>query len=257
MAFPDVLPLLREAGRLMTSAEHPAVYEKEGHSNFVTESDLAVQKFLISGLSAVLPESCFFAEEQEQNRLTEAPTWVIDPIDGTLNFMRQRRTSAISVALLYEKVPRFAWIYDPYQQRMYQAEKGKGAFCNGHRLEVSQYPFEQALVGYGTSPYDSSLAQKGAACALSFLQKAADLRRSGSAVLDFCDLAAGRLEIFFELCLSPWDYAAGALLVEEAGGVFSMPFEEKMRFDRPAGILAATPLCVQKALEVLTSFSLD
>ena len=156
----------------MTSAEHPAVYEKEGHSNFVTESDLAVQRFLISGLSAILPESCFFAEEQKDHRLTEAPTWVIDPIDGTLNFMHQRRTSAISVALLYEKTPRFAWIYDPYQQRMYQSEKGKGAFCNGHRLAVSQYPFEQALVGYGTSPYDPSLAQKGAACALSFLQKA-------------------------------------------------------------------------------------
>lgn len=214
--------------------------------------DLEVQSFLLDGLTRILPGSRFFAEEQKANHLTDAPTWVVDPIDGTLNFMHRRDASAVSVALLYEKMPRFAWVYDPYRDQLYHAEKGKGAFCNGKQIHVSQYSFENALVGYGTSPYDASLAKKGAACALAFLQEAGDLRRIGSAALDLCHVAAGQLDIYFELQLSPWDYAAGALLVQEAGGVFSMPFEEVLRFDRPAGVLASNSVCGERAKQLLT-----
>ena len=180
--------------------------------------------------------------------------WVVDPIDGTLNYMHRRECSAISVALLIDKNPKFGWIYDPYHQRLYHAEKGKGAFCNGEPISVSQYPFEEAMIGYGTSPYDAPLAEKGARCALAFLQQAGDLRRSGSAAIDFCDIAAGRLEVFFELRLSPWDYAAGSLLVQEAGGLFDMPFEpEGPEYDHPGAILAATPACMEQARAILKS----
>ena len=99
--------------------------------------------------------------------------------------------------------------------------------------------FDNALIAFGTSPYYAHLAAATAYCFHQFLTRSGDLRRVGSAALDCCDLACGRADVFFELLLSPWDFAAGALLIEEAGGVFTMPYEAETDFGKPACILAA------------------
>jgi myo-inositol-1(or 4)-monophosphatase len=123
---------------------------------------------------------------------------------------------------------------------MFYAEAGRGASLNGKEIHVSETPFDKALIAVGTAPYHAELAEKSMELALAFLHSCADIRRSGSAAVDLAYLAAGRLDAFFELNLKPWDYAAGSLIVREAGGVVTMPLEPgEMRYDRSTAILAS------------------
>ena len=242
----------KEAGRIILKSHHAAVHQKEGHFNFVTDADLAVQQHLKQALLSILPAARFFSEEQQNEPLTAAPTFVVDPIDGTLNFMRNRRASAISIGLLENKMPVLAVILNPYADELFAAEKGKGAFLNGAPIHVSEMPFENAMVSLGTSPYDAELAEKSMRCAAEFLKQAGDIRRSGSAALDLCDVACGRSDLFFELRLRPWDVAAGSLLVQEAGGNFYSLGHDRPYYDDACGILAANPRCSGKAMDIVS-----
>lgn len=249
--FDKTQRLIREAAQIMRSRAQAAVHRKEGHFNFVTDADLAVQARLAQGLREILPGSLLFAEEQDNQALTDAPTWVVDPIDGTNNYMRGRRFSAISVALLKGREPVMAFIYDPYADEMFTAEKGRGCLLNGQAAQVSDTPFERALVTFGTTPYEPQLARLGMLAAYHALKEAGDLRRSGSAALDLAWVACGRSDAYFEMRLSPWDYAAGVLLVREAGGRVCQPLHEEMDMGRAACVLAANPLCFDRPLQII------
>lgn len=247
----NLLHIILEAGEKMLGYDQPEVYQKEGHANFVTLADIEVQAFLMEKLTKAAPEALFFAEEKENETLTDALTFVIDPIDGTTNFMRGRKCSSISVALLKNQEPVLAAILNPYTKELFHAEKGKGAFLNGQPIHASGQEFAKALVSIGTSPYDSVLAGKTMKAAEKFLLAAGDLRRTGSAAIDLCDVACGRSDIYWELILSPWDFAAGALIVREAGGRICSPGRGVLRFDQRTPVLAANPLCFDKAQELL------
>jgi myo-inositol-1(or 4)-monophosphatase len=241
----QVISIVRAAGEKMLSFRAPKVFTKEGHAKFVTECDLAVQTFLFTHLHPLLPEAVFFAEEQENQPMTDALTWVIDPIDGTTNLIHNRACSAISVALLKNKRPILAVVALPYVKRIYTAEQGSGAFCNGEPISVGHRPLREAIVSFGTSPYYTELADRSLALAKTFLRCTADIRRTGSAAVDLCDMASGNCDIFFELRLSPWDFAAGALLIQEAGGFICGLNDDgtpvPLSFDRPSGLLACAP----------------
>ncbi len=245
------VPLIREAGARIAHVSETSVHEKAGHCNYVTETDVAIEEYLKVELLRSLPGSRFFAEEQENEQLTDAYTWVVDPIDGTMNFIAGRRASCVSVALLHEKKPVLSMIYQPFADELFTAIRGEGALLNGRPIRVSDKPFEKALTDMGTAPYYAELAHATAFCFERFLTLGNDIRRVGSAALDCCDIACGRADIFFELRLSPWDYAAGALLITEAGGEFRMPWETETDFGKPACILAANPRCIEQALRVL------
>ena len=246
-----IVSAAREAGRMILEFRDAAIHQKEGHFNYVTDTDVAVQQFLQKELLSLLPGSRFFAEEQENEPLTDEPTFVVDPIDGTLNFMRHRGASAVSIALLKNKRPVIGVIYNPYTDEMFTAEAGKGACMNGRGITVSRTPFDRALVSLGTSPYDAKLAQTSMKAAAKFLSQAGDLRRSGSAAIDLCDVACGRSDIFFELRLQPWDVAAGSLIVTEAGGVFRSLGHDAPYYDGGSGMLACNALCDAASLEIL------
>jgi myo-inositol-1(or 4)-monophosphatase len=247
----NMLHIILEAGDKMLGFDRPEVYQKEGHANFVTQADIEVQAFLMEKLAKAVPEAVFFAEEKENEALTDALTFVIDPIDGTTNFMRGRKCSSISVALLKNREPVLAAILNPYAKELFHAEKGKGAFLNGQPIHVSGQEFQKALVSMGTSPYDSVLAAKTMKAAEKFLLAAGDLRRTGSADIDLCDVACGRSDIYWELILSPWDFAAGALIVTEAGGMICSPGSGALRFDQKTPVLAANPICFEQAEKML------
>ncbi len=249
----QILNIIRAAGEKILSFDRFEVYQKEGHANFVTQADMDVQAYLLTELHKAVPEAAFFAEEKENEALTEGLTFVIDPIDGTTNFMRGRRCSSISVALLRDKQPIIGAILNPYANELFFAEKGKGAFLNGKPIHVSDQGFENALVSIGTSPYDAELAKKTMRAAEKFLLAAGDLRRTGSAAIDLCDVACGRSDIFWELKLSPWDFAAGALLITEAGGIIGCPGKGSLAFGQRTPVLAANPLCFNQAEALLTS----
>ena len=233
-------PILRRAGRLMLDFAAPAVYSKGRHGDFVTEADVAVQRFLIDELSRAFPEARFLAEEGEGQTLTDGFTFIIDPIDGTTNYFRHRRCSAISVGAVVDKTPVAGLIYDPYRDEMYHAEAGKGAFCGDERLHVSELPMEKAVIGFGSGPYYEDLFDVTGRSFTALMPRIADIRRTGSACIDLCDVAAGRSDGHFEWRLQPWDYCAATLLVEEAGGKCGNILGGPVTYDKAIPHLAAS-----------------
>ena len=241
------------AGNYFSALTLSEIDRKEGHANFVTNIDREVEEYLQQALLALLPGSQIIGEEKENSALSDAPTWIVDPVDGTTNVIHDYRCSAVSIALCENRKPVIGLIWQPYMQEMFYAEAGRGAFMNGAPIHVSENPFDRALVAFGTSPYHTHLAEKSMELALAYLHSCADVRRSGSAAIDLAYLACGRHDAFFELNLKPWDYAAGSLIVREAGGVVSMPLNPgEFRYDRSSAILASSAAIAEEVAAVFT-----
>ena len=134
-------------------------------------------------------------------------------------------------------------VYNPYLDEMFTAERGKGAFLNGRPIHVSRNPLSEGIVLFGTAPYYEELSKKSFQMAYAYFKKALDVRRSGSAAIDLCSIAAGRAELYFELRLSPWDFAAGALIVEEAGGVVTTVEGGAVTLGQKCSVLATNGRC--------------
>ena len=237
----QAIAIVKQAGELIRSIPRPHVYTKEGHANFVTEADMASQRFLIEHLSPLLPEAHFFAEEQEENKMAPGWNWVIDPIDGTTNFIRGYQPSAISVGLVKDGQGVMGLVLDLGTGELFTAVRGGGAFCNGNPLQGAQAPLENAVIVFGTAPYYRELADATFAAAKELFLCCGDLRRSGSAAVDLCHLAAGQLDGFFELRLSPWDYAASTVILQEAGAVTGTAPGQAFTFEEKQPFLAGTP----------------
>lgn len=167
----------------------------------------------------------------------------MDPIDGTTNFIKDYHVSAISAGLAKDGEKYIGVVYNPYLDEMFTAERGKGAFLNGRPIHVSRNPLSEGIVLFGTAPYYEELSKKSFQMAYAYFKKALDVRRSGSAAIDLCSIAAGRAELYFELRLSPWDFAAGALIVEEAGGVVTTVEGGAVTLGQKCSVLATNGRC--------------
>ena len=217
--------LIREAGAIMRSVPDEVRNNpecKEGSANFVTAYDVKVQEFLKDELTKLFPDAHFFAEEDGESTQTIGAgyTFIIDPIDGTTNFMCGYDHSAVSVGLLLDGQPLFGGIYDPYRDEYYSAVKGQGATRNGRPIHASTRPVTRGIVSIGSAPYrKDTLSETVKEMTYDLFHTFADFRRSGSAALDICHVASGRLDAFCEPVLSPWDYAAGSVILSEAGGI--------------------------------------
>ncbi|MBQ8654336.1 MAG: inositol monophosphatase [Clostridia bacterium] len=233
--------VIRRAGKLMVEYQSPKVFDKGNHADFVTEADIAVQDYLLGELSRLFPTAKFFAEEKDDNVLTDDLTFIVDPIDGTTNYFRRRRCSMISIGAVENRRPVFCAMLDPYHNELFTAQQGKGAFCNGERLHVSDTPLEHAIVSFGTAPYYSELFELTARTVGEMLPRIADIRRSGSACIDLTDTAAGRSDAMVEWRLQPWDYCAGTLLVQEAGGRCGNIMGGDVTFEQRIPFMAANP----------------
>ena len=241
--------IARQAGQYFLERQLTSVESKEGHANFVTNIDCRVEAFLEAELARLLPGSQMIGEEKENQALGDAPTWIVDPLDGTTNMIHDYRMSAVSIALCERRRPVAGLVYQPYTDEMFYAQAGRGATLNGAPIHVSGTPFERALVAFGTAPYYEELERVTMETALDFLHECADLRRSGSAAVDLAYLACGRHDVYFEWRLKPWDYAAGSLIAQEAGALIRMPLlrDGGMNYDLSTAILAATPGCMRQA----------
>lgn len=217
----EIIRIAREAGEIMTTAKAPKIMEKAGHANFCTETDEKIQRFLIEKLQEALPEAEFLGEEEGRDVFSEKMksgyVFVLDPIDGTSNFIYSYRPSVVSIALLREGKPYIGVIYNPYDDMMFAAEAGCGAYLNGERIMSADTPLSDSLVCFGTAPYYAGLQEKTFAIAKALLPQCVDLRRSGTAAWDLCCVAMGVCNMYFELRIQLWDYAAGALIAREAG----------------------------------------
>lgn len=233
--------VMRECGDIMLNADRSeiGVESKAGDANFVTKYDTMIQEILKKKLLEILPEAGFVGEEKDEAFCADREyVYIVDPIDGTTNFIKDYHQSCISVALRKEKKGYLGMIYNPYVDEFFYAQRGEGAFVNGRQIHVSEEPLANGIVIFGTAPYYKELNQPTFDMAYSYFQKALDVRRGGSAALDLCAIAAGRAELFFELCLSPWDYAAGALIIEEAGGIVTTVEGDALPYDKKCSVIA-------------------
>ena len=218
----QIIEVARYCGGIILNADRSniGISDKAGKANFVTEYDCKVQKIAQEKLEAILPEAGFLGEEEDSKVDTSKEyVFIVDPIDGTTNFIKDYKVSCISIGLVKNGERYLGVVYNPYLDEMFYGVKGEGAYLNGKRIHVSSEDLSNGIVLFGSAPYNTELAKASFDLAYEYFTKALDIRRSGSAALDLCSLAAGRAELYFEMILSPWDFAAGALILEEAGGI--------------------------------------
>lgn len=221
MYIEEIKEIAKEAGQIMLNAKRPKIMEKSGHANFCTETDEKIQAFLIEKLQKVVPDANFLGEEDGQDvftaKMESGYCFVLDPIDGTSNFIYAYRPSVISIGLLKDGAPYIGVVYNPYDEIMLSAVKGQGAFMNDEQIMSADTPLSDSLAVFGTAPYYTELQEKTFELAKKVLPLVVDLRRSGTAAWDLCCVAMGKCNLFFELRLQLWDYAAAALIAMEAG----------------------------------------
>lgn len=189
-------------------------------SDFVTRVDEESEKAIISTIKASFPDHHFLAEESVKEIETDGYRWIIDPLDGTTNFIHRYPVFSVSIALQYKREIISGVIYEPLKSDLFAAEKGRGAFLNGDRIRVSQVTtLKDSLITTGFPFRRKEFIDSYLGLFRNIFLRVSDLRRAGSAALDLAYVACGRCEGFFEIGLSPWDMAAGELLIKEAGGI--------------------------------------
>lgn len=246
--------VIRTAGVVLRNAHanEQDISNKAGIANFVTKYDVMIQEMLEAGFREVLPEAEFLGEEGEKSQNSwEGYTFIIDPIDGTTNFIFDYHHSCISVGLAWKKEMVMAFIYNPYREEMYFAEKGKGAWLNDRPLKNISQALSEGIATFGCARYNSESTERIFAVAKELYLRSLCVRECGSAALDLAAIAAGRNCIYVEMRLQPWDYAAASLVIEEAGGKITQCDGTPITIDEPCSILAGTSKSWEEGKEIL------
>ncbi|MCD8006631.1 MAG: inositol monophosphatase [Oscillospiraceae bacterium] len=217
----SICSAILSSGKIILSAaeEGLKITEKTSARDLVTQYDRLVQERLIAAISEMLPDAQFVSEESSaKGNIDAVDAFIIDPIDGTTNFVHRMGNCAISVAWYKSGKPFYGAVYDPFAGEFFDAKAGDGAFLNGEPIRVSDVPLKNSIVLFGTAPYNPELTDETFDLVKSVFGKCQDVRRMGSAALDICHVACGRAGFYFEATLSPWDYAAAAIILGESGG---------------------------------------
>lgn len=237
-----IIEIVKSEGQRISSVRLNSedVSLKSSRRDLVTLYDVSIQESLIEKLDEIIPGTGFICEESNMCReSSNGFCFIIDPIDGTANFTRGIDYNCISVALRMDENIVLGVVYNPHSDELFFAEKGKGAYLNGKRVTTSNLPLSDGLVIIGTSIYDESLTRDTFRIAEMLYKTCSDIRRFGSAALDICMVACGRAELFYELSLSVWDYAAASLILNEAGGRISTINGDNLSFSHGSSVLAA------------------
>jgi len=227
-------------------------------NDFVTEVDRAAEETIIDTILAAYPSHGILGEETGTSRGNPNSefVWIIDPLDGTTNFIHGFPVYAVSIALAWRGQVQQAVVYDPTRNDLFYASKGKGAYLNDRRLRVSKrIKLSDCLIGTGFPFRRGDDVKRYIDMFESVMTQCAGLRRPGAASLDLCYVAAGYCDAFFETGLSPWDVAAGSLIITEAGGLVGN-FTGEAEFLHAREMLAGTPRIYGQLVKLLAPYSL-
>jgi myo-inositol-1(or 4)-monophosphatase len=247
--------VVRAGDLQMARFGHDIQIDKKGAIDLVTEVDFEVERMFRDLIAERFPEHQILAEEFGGSKtVPEGPCWVFDPIDGTSNYAHGLPIFCASLALEIDGVPQLAAVYDPNRKELFTAERGGGAFLNGRPLRVSRAArMVEAMLVTGF-PYDvHSRVDEIVGLFAAFVGQALAVRRLGSAAIDLCWVAAGRMDGFWESDLKPWDIAGGALIVEEAGGWVTR-MDGSAFVSRGGDVLASNGHLHQAMLQVIQEF---
>tara|TARA_X000001036_G_scaffold436026_1_gene478412 strand:+ start:1593 stop:2363 length:771 start_codon:yes stop_codon:yes gene_type:complete len=225
--------------------------EDKGKNDFVTEVDRNAEEIIISTIQKSYSDHAFLGEETGQRGKSDY-IWIIDPLDGTTNFLHNFPHFAVSIALQHKGILEQAVIYDPLKQELFTATKGKGALLNNRKIRVSaKNELDGALLGTGF-PYNNEKAMlKFIESYKALFPRVAGIRRAGVASLDLAYVASGRLDGFWEFNLKQWDIAAGILLIQEAGGI-SAELTGGVNYLESGNIISANPKLLKAMLKIVS-----
>lgn len=215
--------IVKDAAKFLMNA--PMRIVEKGNKNFVTDIDIEIQEFISGELGRMYPNIPMFSEERQNAAGPSASTWILDPVDGTTNLAHDYDHSCVSLAYMECGVVEYGIIVDPFDGVTYRARRGHGMSIHTDSGKTTDgirtsgiVDVDKALIGVGMSPYDPQELDLSFNEAKRAMQYCQDIRRAGSAALELAFVASGREDVFFERALCPWDYAAGMLLIREAGG---------------------------------------
>ena len=252
--FRTLVSALQAGGRVIKRGfpRHKIIVERKGPTSLVTQVDRAAEKAILSVILGRFPDHGTVAEESPVKPSREPYRWFIDPLDGTTNFIHGVPLVCVSIGLEYEGRLILGGVYNPVGGEMFLAEKGRGARLNGKPIQVSRVSRLQDSLYVTGFPYDRSHPPSDYVRFFNaFLNIGQGVRRLGAAALDLAWVAAGRFEGFWEFRLSPWDVAAGALIVEEAGGRVTDARGGRYPHDRPLSTLATNGRVHRRMLEII------
>ena len=219
MDINEVISLVKQTKSLIDNRDLASHVKTKGRADYVTQVDMGVQKFLSEKLYELAPDVDFLGEEDGLHKMKGDTFWILDPVDGTTNLIHDYKHSAVSLGLYSRGEIVMGVIYEPFRDEVFYAEKGGGAFLNGAPIHVAEAEtLSECLITCGIAPYYKELGDLGFQRMSRIYQKCQDIRRTGSAAIDFAYTACGRVGGYFEDKLQPWDFAAGSLIVTEAGG---------------------------------------
>ncbi|OFZ96117.1 MAG: inositol monophosphatase [Betaproteobacteria bacterium RIFCSPLOWO2_02_67_12] len=244
----------RRAGAIINRAAFDgtalAVRSKQAN-DFVTQVDQAAESAIIDIVRRAYPAHAILAEESGASASASDYRWVIDPLDGTTNFIHGFPQYCVSIAVQHRGVTSHAVVYDPARNELFTASRGGGAFLNDRRIRVTRCPrLKEALVGTGFPFKELQHLDRYVRQLRTLMTSSAGVRRAGAAALDLAYVAAGRLDAFWEMGLSPWDMAAGALLIQEAGGLVG-DFAGEPGYLESGDIVAGAPKVFAQLLTAL------
>lgn len=283
-----ILPIIQEVADKYLTREDSQHITVKGDSNFVTEVDTNIEKAMKERLSALYPEIQFMGEEGDNSNIDfSRPLWILDPVDGTSNLIHDFQNSSMSLALAIDKQVVFGIIYHYSTKEYFYAKKGEGAFVGQFFTNIQNYPMvtpdlnhnftqnsiqnlnllyketpicvsnttelSRSLVSFGTSPYDkATLGEKNCETLKQIFFLCEDIRRIGSAAIELAFVAAGRVDLYLERNLKPWDYAAAMIIIEEAGGIITDYQGQAIDISKPSDILAGNKIVHEKLRESIT-----
>lgn len=248
-------------GTKILSADADALHDvtvttKSSRRDLVTSMDLEIQRMLMTELKKLVPECRFLCEEMipemvnamitDADEISRGICFIIDPIDGTANFVHGNRHSCTSIAMTAGGETQIGVIYDPYRDELFSARKGCGCLLNGEKLPVFDASMKNEITVFGTAPYDDTTNGPTFRLAQKLYEVSADVRRTGSAALDCCWTACGRFGLYAELSLSAWDFAAGKLIAEETGCLVTTIDGQPLTFEGKPSILCGRPAAVRE-----------
>ena len=230
--------IVKKASKFMISVDF-TVTDKDDVVNVVTTADVNVQRYLCEKLSKLLPSAGFYCEEENLKDTQSEYIWVIDPIDGTMNFTRGISDCAISVGLICNKEPVLGVVYLPFKKEMFSSSKGENAMKNGKKISVSDKPFNRSLLYTAMSLYKKELAPICDNIICETYSKCSDYRRLGTCAVELCYIAEGKADLYFEIRVFPWDYAGAYFILLQAGGVLKGFKGETLTFDKATPLIGA------------------
>ncbi len=237
--FQRIESIMRESGRRVSSSHDFTVENKGSRENLVTSMDIENERFLKQELTSAILGSAFMGEEGDEASLHDNEwVWIVDPIDGTANFSRGIPMCAVSVALFRDAKPYAGYVLNPFTDTLYSAVVGKGAYKDGMPISVSDRGFADSLLSTAYCCYEKSMAEACFEVSRRLYPDINDIRRIGTAALELALMAEGAGELYFEIRLSPWDYAAGLTILREAGGCYTA-ISEDVSFEHPSPVIAA------------------